>query len=145
MTTCRSLAATNEDTDDIPRRRRIRSGLPFPTFCRCCRSKTSSSFPTSSSRFPSAANPASKRLIALSAKAGSSCLRLNETPELEEPKGVEDFHEIGTAALIMRMLKLPDGRIRILVQGLCRARLEHPWTKRAVSVGQGQGTRRVGQ
>ncbi len=46
-------------------------------------------------------------------------------PELEEPGKAEDFHEIGTAALIMRMLKLPDGRIRILVQGLCRARLEH--------------------
>ncbi len=36
-----------------------------------------------------------------------------------------DFHEFGTAALIMRMLKLPDGRVRILVQGLARARVEH--------------------
>ena len=33
--------------------------------------------------------------------------------------------EVGTAAVIMRMLKLPDGRIRILVQGLSRARVEH--------------------
>ncbi len=36
-----------------------------------------------------------------------------------------DLHMYGTAALIMRMLKLPDGRIRILVQGLSRARIEH--------------------
>ncbi len=36
-----------------------------------------------------------------------------------------DLHMFGTAALIMRMLKLPDGRIRILVQGLSRARIEH--------------------
>ncbi len=39
--------------------------------------------------------------------------------------GEGDFHDFGTAALIMRMLKLPDGRVRILVQGLARARVEH--------------------
>jgi ATP-dependent Lon protease len=41
----------------------------------------------------------------------------------EEPTG-EDLYAMGTVAVIMRMLKLPDGRIRILVQGLTRARLE---------------------
>src|SRR6185295_17728971 len=39
--------------------------------------------------------------------------------------GEADLFEIGTAAVIMRMLKLPDGRIRILVQGLARARVQH--------------------
>ena len=43
--------------------------------------------------------------------------------EIEDPKR-EDVFEVGTVALIMRMLKLPDGRIRILAQGLVRARLE---------------------
>ena len=43
---------------------------------------------------------------------------------IEEP-GHDDLHEIGTAASIMRMLKLPDGRVRILIQGLARARLRH--------------------
>src|SRR5215211_5267722 len=41
----------------------------------------------------------------------------------EEP-AAEDLYAVGTAAVIMRMLKLPDGRIRILVQGLTRARIE---------------------
>src|ERR687893_1292564 len=41
----------------------------------------------------------------------------------EEPAG-EDLYATGTVAVIMRMLKLPDGRIRILVQGLTRARVE---------------------
>ena len=45
-------------------------------------------------------------------------------PQLEDP-GEGDLYDVGTAALIMRMLKLPDGRIRILVQGLARARLKH--------------------
>jgi ATP-dependent Lon protease len=33
----------------------------------------------------------------------------------------KDLYRFGTVALIMRMLKLPDGRIKILVQGLSRA------------------------
>jgi ATP-dependent Lon protease len=40
----------------------------------------------------------------------------------EEP-GPEDVYSVGTVALIMRMLKLPDGRIRVLVQGIGRARI----------------------
>ena len=35
----------------------------------------------------------------------------------------EDLFGMGTVAVIMRMLKLPDGRIRVLVQGVCRARI----------------------
>src|SRR5918999_5523532 len=41
----------------------------------------------------------------------------------EEPTA-DDLYKVGTAAVIMRMLKLPDGRIRILVQGLSRAEIE---------------------
>src|SRR5215204_5345249 len=41
----------------------------------------------------------------------------------EEPTA-DDLYRVGTAAVIMRMLKLPDGRIRILVQGLARAEIE---------------------
>ena len=38
-------------------------------------------------------------------------------------RGVEDVQAIGSVGTITRMLKMPDGRIRILVQGLARARL----------------------
>ncbi len=34
----------------------------------------------------------------------------------------EDLFSVGTVALVMRMLKLPDGRVKILVQGLSKAR-----------------------
>ncbi|MER3426690.1 MAG: endopeptidase La [Pyrinomonas sp.] len=40
----------------------------------------------------------------------------------EEPTA-EDLYATGTVAVVMRMLKLPDGRTRILVQGLARARV----------------------
>src|SRR6266567_4664285 len=42
-----------------------------------------------------------------------------------EDPGEEDLYRVGTVAIIMRMLKLPDGRIRILVQGLSRARVDY--------------------
>jgi ATP-dependent Lon protease len=42
----------------------------------------------------------------------------------EDDPGPDDIYPVGTAALIMRMLKLPDGRIRVLVQGLSRARIK---------------------
>ncbi|MFL6210817.1 MAG: endopeptidase La [Pyrinomonadaceae bacterium] len=41
----------------------------------------------------------------------------------EEPTG-DDLYKVGTVAIIMRMLKLPDGRTRILVQGLTRATVD---------------------
>src|SRR4030042_1015618 len=34
----------------------------------------------------------------------------------------ENLYSTGTIALIMRMLKLPDGRVKILVQGLSKAK-----------------------
>ncbi len=43
--------------------------------------------------------------------------------ELEEP-GPEDLYTIGTVGMIVRMLKLPDGRVKILIQGLTKARLK---------------------
>jgi ATP-dependent Lon protease len=42
--------------------------------------------------------------------------------EKEDP-APEDIYGVGTVAIIMRMLKLPDGRIRVLVQGVGRARV----------------------
>lgn len=40
----------------------------------------------------------------------------------ESPEPAEIF-ELGTVAMIMRMRKLPDGRVKILVQGLTKARI----------------------
>ncbi len=40
----------------------------------------------------------------------------------EEPE-VDDIYTVGTVAMIMRMLKLSDGRVKVLVQGMAKARL----------------------
>ena len=42
---------------------------------------------------------------------------------MEDP-AKEDLYSVGTVAIIMRMLKLPDGRIRILIQGLSRTLID---------------------
>ena len=58
---------------------------------------------------------AENRMIMLAAQKDSN---------KEEP-GTNDLYDVGTVAIIMRMLKLPDGRIRILVQGVTRARVNY--------------------
>src|SRR6185369_5224287 len=43
-------------------------------------------------------------------------------PECEEPKE-NDIYQIGTLAEVMQMLKLPDGTVKVLVEGSCRVSL----------------------
>jgi ATP-dependent Lon protease len=49
-------------------------------------------------------------------------LAVQKDPEAEDP-AAEDIFTVGTVAIIMRMLKMPDGRVKILVQGVSRARV----------------------
>jgi len=46
-------------------------------------------------------------------------------PDVDEPTW-GDLYEIGTAAIVDKMVKVPDGSLRILVRGLERIRLERP-------------------
>ena len=59
--------------------------------------------------------------------AGDRMLALvaSRDPEKEQP-GFDDLYDVGTAAVIHKMIRVPDGSLRILVQGLRRIRLEHP-------------------
>jgi ATP-dependent Lon protease len=53
-------------------------------------------------------------------------LLTSRDPDLEEP-GPDDVYEMGVAATIHRMIKAPDGTIRLLVQGVERFRVVE-WT-----------------
>lgn len=44
-------------------------------------------------------------------------------PAKEDP-APDDLYEYGTVSMIMRMMKLPDGRVKILLQGLARAKIK---------------------
>ena len=37
----------------------------------------------------------------------------------------DEIYNLGTVAMIMRMRKLPDGRLKILIQGLAKARIQN--------------------
>jgi ATP-dependent Lon protease len=41
-----------------------------------------------------------------------------------DPAGWDDLYEVGTAAVVHKMIRVPDGSLRILVQGVGRIRLE---------------------
>ncbi len=51
----------------------------------------------------------------------------SRNPELEEP-GPNDVFEVGTAAIVHRLFRAPDGTIRLLIQGVERIRIG-PYTQ----------------
>ena len=108
----RSAAAGPDETIQLPD---VMPVLPL---------KDRSSSPTSSCRCR-CRRPAS--LAAVDQRAAEDRMILlvaQRDPEEDEPDE-DGLYRVGTAAAIMRMLKLPDGRVRILVQGLARVRFEH--------------------
>ncbi len=44
-------------------------------------------------------------------------------PDVDDPKG-DDLYRIGTVATILQLLKLPDGTVKVLVEGVDRARID---------------------
>jgi len=61
----------------------------------------------------------------------------SKRPEVEEP-GPDDCYTVGTAAAVQRLLRLPDGTVRLIVLGLERIRIEQytqttPYLKAKVS------------
>lgn len=49
-------------------------------------------------------------------------LAAQRSSEVESPEP-DDIYTVGSVGTIMRMLKLPDGRVKILVQGIAKARI----------------------
>ena len=54
-----------------------------------------------------------------------------KNPDAEQP-GWDDLYEIGTAAVVHKMIRVPDGTLRILVQGVGRIKLDAPGPGRPV-------------
>ena len=56
-------------------------------------------------------------------KDGYLLLATQKDPNEEDP-GTDDIYGVGTVGRILRMLKLPDGRAKTLVQGVAKARIK---------------------
>lgn len=51
-----------------------------------------------------------------------------KSPETDDPAGA-DLHAIGTLAQVLQLLKLPDGTIKVLVEGVARAHVDNVFAR----------------
>ncbi len=67
--------------------------------------------------------PKSKRAVDKTLNSDRLILLLTQKDNDAEDPSPEQLYTAGTVALIVRMLKLPDGRMRVLVQGISRVKV----------------------
>ncbi|HEY3327857.1 MAG TPA: endopeptidase La [Novimethylophilus sp.] len=65
----------------------------------------------------------SVRALELAVDNGKQILLVAQKSANQEEPGPADMYEIGTLATILQMLKLPDGTVKVLVEGISRARV----------------------
>ena len=64
------------------------------------------------------------------AKDGFLMLATQKDPSIEDPSA-DDIYAVGTVSRVLRMLKLPDGRVKALVQGVAKAKISRYLRKRS--------------
>jgi ATP-dependent Lon protease len=67
--------------------------------------------------------PKSIKALEVAIEAGQSILLLAQKVAAKDEPAPEDMYEIGCVANILQMLKLPDGTVKVLVEGIERARV----------------------
>jgi len=70
-----------------------------------------------------------KSIIALenAMEAGKKIILVAQKEASEDNPSVDDIHSVGTLATVLQMLKLPDGTLKVLVEGLHRVNLVEPY------------------
>ena len=64
------------------------------------------------------------------ARDGFLMLATQKDPAIEDPTA-DDIYTVGTVGRVLRMLKLPDGRVKALVQGVAKAKIMRYLRKRS--------------
>ena len=67
--------------------------------------------------------PKSIKALETAMEAGKSILLVAQRSAAKDEPGAEDMYDTGTVANILQMLKLPDGTVKVLVEGTQRARI----------------------
>jgi ATP-dependent Lon protease len=67
--------------------------------------------------------PKSIKAMEMAMEAGKSILLVAQKSAAKDDPGPEDMYEIGCVSSILQMLKLPDGTVKVLVEGGGRARI----------------------
>ena len=68
--------------------------------------------------------PKSIRALEAAMEAGKSIMLVAQKNAAKDEPTAEDIYDIGCVASILQMLKLPDGTVKVLVEGAQRARIE---------------------
>jgi ATP-dependent Lon protease len=67
--------------------------------------------------------PKSIKALDMAMDAGKHILLVAQKQAAKDDPGAEDLYEIGSIATVLQMLKLPDGTVKVLVEGTQRARI----------------------
>ncbi|MDX3894036.1 endopeptidase La [Pusillimonas sp.] len=67
--------------------------------------------------------PRSIKALEMAMEGGNNIMLVAQKSASKDDPAPEDLYEIGCAASILQMLKLPDGTVKVLVEGLQRARV----------------------
>ena len=68
--------------------------------------------------------PRSIKALELAMENGNSILLVAQKTASKDEPTPDDMYDIGCAATILQMLKLPDGTVKVLVEGVQRARIQ---------------------
>ena len=68
--------------------------------------------------------PRSIKALELAMEAGNNIMLVAQKSASKDDPTPDDLYEIGCAASILQMLKLPDGTVKVLIEGTQRARIQ---------------------
>src|SRR5215470_15129460 len=69
--------------------------------------------------------PKSIKALDVAMDAGKHILLVAQKSAAKDDPGADDLYPIGSIATVLQMLKLPDGTVKVLVEGAHRARIVH--------------------
>src|SRR5215469_8848803 len=67
--------------------------------------------------------PKSIKALDVSMEAGKHILLVAQKSAAKDDPAASDLYDIGSVATVLQMLKLPDGTVKVLVEGTQRARI----------------------
>ncbi|MSR12116.1 MAG: endopeptidase La [Gammaproteobacteria bacterium] len=69
--------------------------------------------------------PKSIKALEVAMSSDKQVLLVAQKNPTEDEPGIDDLFEIGTIATILQLIRLPDGTVKVLVEGLSRAKITH--------------------
>ena len=67
----------------------------------------------------------SNKALEVAMEAGKHVMLVAQKTATKDDPDASDLYQVGSIANILQMLKLPDGTVKVLVEGVNRARVEH--------------------